>query len=154
MAGDGLGTSVATTGSVIYGGANSQNSGQGAVYQFNEPGSAWANATTPSATITASDGVIGDDFGFSMAAAGGELVVGADDASVGANTTQGKAYVFQTPAAPVVTTNPASLTVVLAEPGDVHRGGFGLPDADGAVAVGSERRARRSRTSAARRRPR
>lgn len=45
--------------------------------------------------LTASDGAAGDGFGFSVAATPGRIVVGAPDATVNGNATQGAAYVFE-----------------------------------------------------------
>ena len=69
---------------------------QGAAYVFTEPGSGWANMTQ-TAKLTASDGAAGDDFGTSVSISGNTVVVGAPDATVGANSGQGAAYVFTEP---------------------------------------------------------
>jgi len=66
------------------------------VYVFVEPGSGWADATD-TAKLTASDGADGDDYGFAVAISGTTIVVGAPDATVGANAEQGAAYVFVKP---------------------------------------------------------
>lgn len=76
---------------------NSPNitAGPGRVYVYNKTGTTWS--TTPSTTLTASDGQINDSFGQSVAVSsdGKIVVVGAPNASVGGNVRQGAAYVFQ-----------------------------------------------------------
>ncbi len=49
------------------------------------------------AKLTASDGAAGDDFGDAVALSGDTVVVGADEDDIGANTSQGSAYVFVRP---------------------------------------------------------
>ena len=49
------------------------------------------------AKLTASDGAANDAFGFSVAVSGDTVVVGAPVDTVGANATQGSAYVFVAP---------------------------------------------------------
>ena len=56
-------------------------------YVFTEPASGWANMT-PSVTLSVPNG------GTSVSISGNTLVVGADEAMVGANSQQGEAYVF------------------------------------------------------------
>jgi hypothetical protein len=65
---------------------------------FAKPVGGWAS-TTETAQLTASDGVIGDDFGFSVAVLGDTVVVGAPDATVDSFQFEGAAYVFQKPGA-------------------------------------------------------
>jgi hypothetical protein len=97
---DALGTSVAISGDTIVVGAPSatvgSNPGQGAAYVFVKPRSGWAEGTR-TAKLTASDGAASDNFGSSVAISGGTIVVGAPDATVGGNTSQGTAYVFVKP---------------------------------------------------------
>jgi hypothetical protein len=71
------------------------NSGQGAAYVFTESGTVW----TQEAKVTASDGVAGNDFGYSVAISSADdtIVVGAWGATVGGNSEQGTAYVFAEP---------------------------------------------------------
>jgi hypothetical protein len=99
---DRLGDSVAASGNTIVAGAPyatvvGPNFGPGAVYVFVEPAGGWVNGTQ-SAKLTASDGVTGDDLGFSVAVSGGTVVAGAPYATIGANVVQGAAYVFVEPA--------------------------------------------------------
>jgi hypothetical protein len=95
-----LGASVAISGSTIVVGAPLRKLGanehQGAAYVCAMPTSGWANATQ-SAELTASDGAVGDFFGFSVAISGSTIVVGAPDRKLGANEPQGAAYVFAMP---------------------------------------------------------
>ena len=109
-AGDSLGNSVAVSGSTVYAAADVANGGIGAVYTYNQPSGAWANATQTS-EVTPSDGVSGDAFGSAIAAGGATLVADSDAATVNGNSGQGAAYVFQATAPPAVTTQPANATV-------------------------------------------
>jgi len=92
---DAFGLSVAISGSTIMVGApchtNSNGQcGQGAVYVFGESGGKW----TQQAELTASDGVGGDGFGWSVAVQGTTAVVGAYGKEVMGHSAQGAAYVF------------------------------------------------------------
>ncbi len=49
------------------------------------------------AKLTASDGAANDYFGFSVAISGGTVLVGAYGDTIGANTYQGSAYVYEKP---------------------------------------------------------
>jgi len=66
---------------------------QGAAYVFIEPTGGWANATTPTAELTASDGAAGDGLGVSVAISGDTIVAGAP----GQTESEGAAYVFVEP---------------------------------------------------------
>lgn len=66
------------------------NSQQGAAWVFTRDGGSWSEQ----AKLTASEGLAGDRFGYSVAVAGDTAVVGALQADVGANPDQGAAYVF------------------------------------------------------------
>ena len=80
-AGDEFGTSVSINESgatVVVGADRSGSGGQGAAYVFTEPGSGGWASTTETAELTASDGVVGDDFGVSVSISGNTVVVGAD----------------------------------------------------------------------------
>ncbi len=100
-AGDNLGCSVAISGSTVVVGSPDntymvanpiKRSGAGLVYVFTEPSSGWADMTE-TATLIASDGSVGNEFGASVSISGNTLVVGAPSATVGENA-QGAAYVF------------------------------------------------------------
>jgi hypothetical protein len=102
-----LGGSVGVSGGTIVAGAFAAiiggNSYQGAAYVFVEPAGGWANATQ-TAKLTASDGTAYDEFGYSVAVSGGTIVAGAQDATIGANSTQGAAYVLgSSSAVPAIT---------------------------------------------------
>ena len=83
---DRLGSSVAISGSTVVLGAYFRNSGTGAAYVFTRSGSTWSQRTE----LTASDGVPGHDFGYSVALAGTTTVIGA----FAHNSDTGAAYVF------------------------------------------------------------
>ncbi|MGB9177323.1 MAG: hypothetical protein WCB46_11405 [Methanoregula sp.] len=94
-AGDEFGQSVAFAGDVIAVGAWKDDIGdsadQGSVYLFRRAGGQWAET----GKITATDGVAGDEFGYSLAAFGDRMVTGAHFADAKA----GVAYVL--PAKPL-----------------------------------------------------
>jgi hypothetical protein len=125
VTGDGFGYSVAISGNTLVVGAPGVpvggHAGQGAAYVFTASGSGWANMTQ-TAELTASDGVAGDWFGYSVAISGNTVVVGAPDAMVGTNSDQGAAYVFTEPLSGRANmTETAKLTVSTGAAGD----GFG-----------------------------
>ena len=78
------------------------NSNQGAAYVFTEPLSGWVDSNQPF-KLAASDGAANDAFGHSVALNGDTLVVGADGATVGGNSSEGAAYSFAASPAPAVT---------------------------------------------------
>jgi hypothetical protein len=94
-AGDSFGISVAISGDDVVVGAHlddvGQNIDQGSAYVFTHSSSTW----TEQAKLVASDGVVGDNFGFSVGVAGNHAVVGAPVGDVGQNMDQGSAYVFR-----------------------------------------------------------
>ena len=100
QAGDAFGTSVAIAGNtvVVTATAFSQDTDSGGLARpmcSSGAANGWTNMT-PTATLTPSDGIQGDDFGFSTAiSANGSLIaVGADYATgIGANPNQGITYV-------------------------------------------------------------
>ncbi|HLW87643.1 MAG TPA: FG-GAP repeat protein [Terriglobales bacterium] len=97
---DTWGYSVAISGTTVVVGwpnatVNSHHA-QGAVYVFVMPPTGWANMT-PTAVLTASDGLGGDSLGSSVAVNGQTIVAGAAQASVGRNPNQGAGYVFVQP---------------------------------------------------------
>jgi len=92
--GDTFGFSVAISGDTAIIGANEDtiggNADQGSAYVFTRSGSTW----TQQQKLTASDGAAGDFFGNSVAISVDTVIVGANLDTVGANATQGSAYVF------------------------------------------------------------
>lgn len=94
LPGDGFGSSVALADDILVVGASGANingtSGQGAVYVFRKAGDTWVETQK----LIASDGAMNDDFGVAIALSGRTLVVGADNANVNGNFSQGAAYVF------------------------------------------------------------
>ncbi len=93
-AGDYFGVSVSVSGDTAVVGARyddvGANMSQGSAYVFVRSGGVWSEQQK----LTASDGATGDGFGISVSVSGDTAVVGAYGDSVGANTSQGSAYVF------------------------------------------------------------
>ena len=92
---DGFGAAVAVSGGTVVVGAplhpySPPNDGPGAAYVFVERGGTWIQQ----AELTASDGVSGDLFGYSVAMDGNTIVVGAPTHQIGSNRYPGAAYVF------------------------------------------------------------
>ena len=71
----------------------------GVVYVFVKPAGGWSGTLTQSARLTASDAVLGSQFGISVDVSGDTVVVGASHHAVGGHAEQGAAYVFVKPAA-------------------------------------------------------
>jgi len=99
--GDNFGSAIAISGSTVVVGAPDANIlptnfAQGAAYVYVEPASGWADASQ-TAKLTASDGAGDDALGTSVAISGDTVVAGAFGATVGANPSQGAAYVFVEP---------------------------------------------------------
>jgi hypothetical protein len=99
IAGDGaandwFGTSVAVSGDTAVVGALfgdiGANTNHGSAYVFTRNGTSWSEQ----AKLTAGDGAVNDQFGYSVAVSGDTAVVGALFDNIGANSTQGSAYVF------------------------------------------------------------
>jgi hypothetical protein len=90
---------VAINGNTIVGGSEGATVGlnqPGAAYVFVEPAAGWT-AMTQTAKLWASDGITGDNFGYSVATSGGTIVAGARNASINNGSGQGAAYVFVEP---------------------------------------------------------
>ncbi len=102
-----LGSSVSINGNVIAVGANESNSvgshfpppdsGAGAVYVYVKPAGGWVS-TTETAKLTSSDGVSGDNLGFSVAVGKGVIAAGAPNHDVNGGFVTGASYVFVEPA--------------------------------------------------------
>ncbi len=141
-AGDAFGTSVAISGDTIVAGAPSHavgtNAQQGATYIFVKPANGWANTSTFSAELTASDGIAGDSFGSSVAINGDTIVVGACNLSGVCSNGPGKAYVFVKPASGWATTSAFNGKLTASDVG-VGADGFGIPVSIGGdtVVIGS-----------------
>lgn len=103
---DRLGSAVAIDGDTIVLGAPLDDVGaagdRGSAYVFQA--AAWTGELTETAKLTASDGVGGDAFGFSVAVSGGTVVSGAILHATG-NVDRGAAYVFERPASGWETTS-------------------------------------------------
>jgi hypothetical protein len=85
-----FGVSVALDGTTALIGAYGDASYQGAAYVFDGTGGTWSQMQK----LVASDGAANAHFGISVALEGGRALVGAEGASVGANSHQGEAYAF------------------------------------------------------------
>ena len=96
-----LGWSVAVAGTTIVAGApydgSSSGNYPGLAYVYTMPGGGWQSTSTPNAELTASDEADGALFGWSVAASGNTIVVGAPQHRVGSQSLAGGAYVFVTP---------------------------------------------------------
>jgi len=93
-ANDYFGGSVAVSGDTAvvgaYGDDVGANADQGSAYIFVRSGTTWSQQ----AKLTAADGAASDQFGWSVALSGDAAVVGARYDTVGANPSQGSAYIF------------------------------------------------------------
>jgi hypothetical protein len=111
---------VAIDGNTVVAGARGANVGghlaQGEAYVFVSSPTGWANMTQ-TAILTASDGAAGDHLGFSTSISGNTVVVGAPQATVGSNMSQGAAYVFVKP--PSGWTNMTETAKLIASDGKV-----------------------------------
>ena len=85
-----FGVSVALDGTTALIGAYGDASYQGAAYVFDNTGGTWTQAQK----LVASDGAANAHFGISVALDGSQALVGAEGATVGANSHQGEAYAF------------------------------------------------------------
>jgi len=85
-----FGTSVAIGGDTIVVGAFVNNVNNGTAFVYARTGTTWSEQ----AKLTASDGVVDDQFGRSVAIAGDTIVVGADEDDTENGTKSGSAYVF------------------------------------------------------------
>jgi hypothetical protein len=95
-----FGYSVALSGSAtntaVVGATNAQvgnNYAQGEAYVFVEPSGGW-KTSKETAKLTASNGIQGDVFGYSVAINGTTLAIGAPYRAVGSDKAQGSAYIF------------------------------------------------------------
>ncbi len=127
----GLGWSVAASGSTIVAGAFAApgehgTEQDGAAYVFTEPPGGWTTSTA-SAELTASDRAAGDYFGWSVAASGSTIVVGAPG-----HGESGAAYVFAEPAGGWQT---ATQTAELTPSGGTYGGGGNPVTTDPSVAI-------------------
>ena len=96
--GDRLGYSVAVSGDALVAGAPDRavggNNEQGSAYLFTAASGDWSDAAQ-AAEFVASDGAAGDGLGRSVGTAAGAIVASAPDRTIGGNSQQGAAYVFQ-----------------------------------------------------------
>ena len=98
-ASDGFGLSVSISGDMaIVGAYNAMvgaNPAQGKAYMFGRSGGLW----TQTSKLTASDGAANDNFAYSVSISGDTAFLGAYNATIGANSHQGAAYIFMSPPA-------------------------------------------------------
>ncbi len=91
---DTFGISVAIDGDTIVVGSESDDtpagSDTGSAYVFTRSGTFW----TQQAKLTASDGAVGDRFGYSVAVSGQTAIIGAQGDDTGGGSNAGSAYVF------------------------------------------------------------
>ena len=94
-ANDSFGESVAISNSIALVGAYNatvnNHPGQGAAYVFTNSNGSWGETQK----LTASDGTTNANFGNALALDSTRALIGADVSTVGNNTSQGKAYVFE-----------------------------------------------------------
>lgn len=92
---DNFGFSVSISGDYAIVGANEKNVGsninQGKAYILIRSGTSWSEQ----AALTASDGAVNDQFGYTVSISGDYAIIGAPGKDLGANTNQGKAYIFK-----------------------------------------------------------
>ncbi len=129
-ASDNFGNSVSISGNTVVVGAWNAavgaNTIQGVAYVFSKPSSGWANMTQ-TAKLTASGGAANDNFGTAVSISGNTVVVGAPGAKVGANNSQGAAYVFTEPGSAWVNmTQNAKLTASNGAAGDYFGGAVSI----------------------------
>ncbi len=99
--GDLLGFSASIIGDTVVAGAPDtvidSKKEQGAAYVWVKPASGWKNEIQK-ARLIASDGVVGNFFGFGVSVAKKTVLVGAIGVTVGSNLQQGAAYLYKEPA--------------------------------------------------------
>jgi hypothetical protein len=93
-----FGSSVSISGNTVVVGAPDTYpfTSSGAAYIFVKPAGGWTDET-PTARLTSSDGLYGDELGYSVSLDGESVVAGAPNAMVGSNQSQGAAYIFVKP---------------------------------------------------------
>ena len=127
---DEFATSVAISGDTIVIGspvhAVGSNTAQGAVYVFVKPAGGWADTSTFTAELTASDGIASDNFGTSVSLSGDTIVVGACNLSGVCSNGPGKAYVFVKPSGGWATTSTFNAELTPSD-GGTAQDSFGLP---------------------------
>jgi hypothetical protein len=128
-----FGDSVSINGTTVIVGAaqGGGNQGPGAAYVFVEPQAGWINMTE-TAKLTASDGAVGDAFGFSVSLSGNIAAIGAFVKS----DEKGAAYVFAEPAGGWGNmTETAELTIATGKPSDLF--GYSVSVAGKAIVAGA-----------------
>ena len=125
VAADSFGLPVSIGGDTVVIGSPQTNGftgvGPGKAYVYVKPAGGWSNMTE-TAVLTASDGVNNDGFGQpTVSSDGNTIFIGASQATVGANSQQGAAYIYAKPAGGWVTTSnfDAKLTASDGQPFDL-----------------------------------
>lgn len=91
---DNFGRDVSISGSMVIIGARDNNgalTNQGAVYTFSYNGTNWVQLPV----LTAFDGASNDEFGASVSISGDYMIVGASNAIIGTNISQGTCYLYK-----------------------------------------------------------
>jgi hypothetical protein len=126
---DFLGFAVAISGDTIVAGSPAHtvgsNSQQGAAYVFVKPAGGWTTMTSPTAELTAADGLAGDNFGLAVGISGDTIAVGSCSLNGTCANGAGKVYVFEKPASGWASTSAA--TAVLTASDSLAADGFGVP---------------------------
>jgi len=128
-----FGNAVAVSGNAVFVG----DQAAGSAYVFVEPAGGWSGMLQQTATLAEAAPQANDAFGFSIAASGNTVVVGADNHG---NQSQGAAYVFVEPAAgwTGTVTQAATLAANDAKQGDEL--GYSVAISAGTVAAGVRQR--------------
>ncbi len=119
---------------VVIGSPQVDDSGNGKSYIFVKPGGGWSGTLFPDATLTASDGITGDQFGYDVAIDNNTVIVSAaSDSSVDENTT----YLFEKPASGW--TDMTETAQLQKDPSSAVGGKFGYSNSidDNAVLIGA-----------------
>jgi hypothetical protein len=139
---DWFGLSVAMSGDTVIVGAPLATVGvhsfQGAAYVFVKPAAGWTTTSAFTAKLTASDGNAGDHFGYAVAISGDTVVAGADNATVGANASQGAAYVFVKPPAGWATTSSFNAKLSASDGAGPDHLGFSVAISGDTVVAGAD----------------
>ncbi len=134
---DDFGFSVALSGTTLVAGAFEANVGaneqQGAMYVFVEPSGGWATTSSFTATLTASEGKVGDSLGYAVAISGNTIVAGALNATIDSNFAQGAAYVFVKPPGGWATTSTFDAKLTAADGTEQDAFGYSVAISDDTV---------------------
>jgi FG-GAP repeat len=134
-----LGFSAAMSGSTVVAGAANYSEGRGltkgAVYVFERPLSGWAPQDNQTAELTASDGVLGDALGTSVAVSGNTIVAGAPFHKATASS-DGAVYAFER-LGPAWVSGPQTAELTASDGDEQHYFGNSLALSGNTLLVGS-----------------